>query len=67
MFANTYIFFVSWVAVFQYFVTIATGDRPAAGTDANVFITIRGERGDTGIRKLKDYTGHDVFKVSLKT
>ncbi|XP_076807722.1 lipoxygenase homology domain-containing protein 1-like isoform X3 [Clavelina lepadiformis] len=38
--------------IHQYFVTIVTGDRPGASTDANLFVTLCGERGDSGRRKL---------------
>ena len=45
------------VAVFsftvrKYKVHVFTGDVKSAGTDANVFITIYGEYGDTGERQL---------------
>ena len=36
-----------------YKVTIVTGDRPGAGTSANVTLTIFGEVGNTGPRKLE--------------
>lgn len=36
----------------QYEVAVFTSDVAHAGTDANVFITIYGENGDTGQRKL---------------
>ncbi|XP_028828916.1 lipoxygenase homology domain-containing protein 1 isoform X1 [Denticeps clupeoides] len=36
-----------------YKVTVTTGDMYGAGTDANVFLTIYGELGDTGERKLR--------------
>uniref|UniRef100_W5L5M4 Lipoxygenase homology PLAT domains 1 n=1 Tax=Astyanax mexicanus TaxID=7994 RepID=W5L5M4_ASTMX len=35
-----------------YSVTVSTGDMYGAGTDANVFITMYGDMGDTGERKL---------------
>lgn len=35
-----------------YKVTVRTGDMYRAGTDANVFLTIYGDLGDTGERKL---------------
>ncbi|GFN87702.1 hypothetical protein PoB_001420800 [Plakobranchus ocellatus] len=38
----------------EYVVKVYTGDERFAGTDANVFITIYGENGDTGERALKD-------------
>ena len=36
----------------KYFVTAVTGDLWNAGTDASVFVTLYGERGDTGVRLL---------------
>ena len=36
----------------DYLVHIYTGDKWGAGTDANVMITIFGEDGDSGERKL---------------
>jgi hypothetical protein len=39
--------------VVKYEVMVHTGKRFGAGTDANVFITIFGERGDTGLRPLR--------------
>lgn len=35
-----------------YQVSVRTGDMYGAGTDANVFLTIYGDLGDTGERKL---------------
>ncbi|KAL2092882.1 hypothetical protein ACEWY4_012680 [Coilia grayii] len=37
----------------QYNVAVRTGDTYGAGTDANVFLTIYGDLGDTGERKLR--------------
>lgn len=42
---------VSFV-VRKYKVHVFTGDVKGAGTDANVFITIYGQYGDTGERQL---------------
>ena len=39
--------------VVKYEVMVHTGKKRGAGTDANVFITIFGERGDTGLRPLR--------------
>lgn len=36
----------------MYSVSVRTGDMYGAGTDANVFLTIHGDLGDTGERKL---------------
>ena len=35
-----------------YHVSVFTGSKSGAGTDANVYLEIAGERGDTGERKL---------------
>lgn len=39
-------------AVHTYKVSVRTGDMYGAGTDANVFLAIYGDLGDTGERKL---------------
>ena len=36
----------------KYVVQVFTGSKSMAGTDANVYINVFGERGDTGIRAL---------------
>ena len=36
----------------KYVVEVFTGDVRGAGTDANVFLTIHGDKGDSGERKL---------------
>ena len=40
-------------AVVKYRVTVHTGDKRGAGTDANVFMILHGEKGDTGKRNLE--------------
>ena len=45
------VFFIT-VTVSQYKVTVYTGDKRGAGTDADVFVTLFGEGGDSGERKL---------------
>ena len=40
-------------SVVPYEVTVYTGDKRGAGTNANVFINMFGTRGDTGDRPLK--------------
>lgn len=42
----------------QYVVDVHTGDQPRCGTDANVFCTIYGDRGDTGERELSHSETH---------
>ncbi|CAF2821092.1 unnamed protein product [Rotaria sp. Silwood2] len=39
--------------IIKYIVDVYTGNKPNAGTDANVFINIYGECGDTGVRPLE--------------
>ncbi|XP_058024091.1 lipoxygenase homology domain-containing protein 1 [Ahaetulla prasina] len=39
--------------IYSYKVSVFTGDIYGAGTDANVFLTIYGDLGDTGERKLR--------------
>lgn len=41
-----------------YIINVHTGTLPASGTDANVFITVFGERGDSCKRRL----GHSHFE-----
>ena len=42
----------------EYKVSVRTGDMYSAGTDANVFLTIYGDLGDTGERKLSKSEGN---------
>ena len=57
------------VSVKKYVVEVFTGDISGAGTDANVFLNIFGDRGDSGERKLhKSETNKDKIergRVSL--
>jgi lipoxygenase homology domain-containing protein 1 len=41
------------VSVVKYRVTVRTGDKRGAGTDANVFVILHGPDGDTGKRNLE--------------
>lgn len=46
-----------------YKVSVMTGDVYGAGTDANVYLTIYGDQGDTGERKLrKSETNSNKFE-----
>ena len=45
-------FFILYILVDKYVVQVFTGSKSMAGTDANVYINVFGERGDTGIRAL---------------
>lgn len=42
----------------KYVIQVYTGDISKAGTDANVYITVFGERGDTGVRQLTHSKTH---------
>jgi hypothetical protein len=46
-----------------YVAHVFTGDKSGAGTDANVFLTIYGEKGDSGERELvKSKTNKNKFE-----
>ena len=47
----------------KYKVTVYTGDKRGAGTDANVYITLFGEMGDSGERKL-DTSSNNFERLS---
>lgn len=50
-------------AAHTYSVSVMTGNVCGAGTDANVFLTIYGDLGDTGERKLsKSETNSNKFE-----
>lgn len=54
---------ISSSAAHTYKVSVMTGDVYGAGTDANVFLTIYGDQGDTGERKLrKSETNSNKFE-----
>lgn len=44
---------VCFLTDYKYNVTLFTGDKPGAGTDANVCVTLFGEMGDSGENFLK--------------
>nr|KAG5694176.1 hypothetical protein BaRGS_016022 [Batillaria attramentaria] len=46
----------------EYTVRVFTGSEFGAGTDANVFLTLYGEKGDSGERKLKDSNNRNKFE-----
>jgi len=50
------------VAEVEYTVKVKTGDIFGAGTDANVFVTLTGEQGDTGERQLQDSNNRNKFE-----
>ena len=45
--------FFCHVTVVQYQIEISTGDDDNAGTESNVYMTLYGERGDTGMRTMR--------------
>ena len=52
-----------------YEVTVHTGDLWNAGTEATVFVTLHGERGDTGVREFYHMEGKPNLQkgaVSIK-
>ena len=59
---DTYFSIYIIFTVIRYEVTAITGDLWNAGTDANVYITIYGDRGDTGVRQLFSKDKIDLFK-----
>ncbi|XP_016404113.1 lipoxygenase homology domain-containing protein 1-like [Sinocyclocheilus rhinocerous] len=48
--------------IHTYTVTVTTGDVYGAGTDANMFITLYGDMGDTGERKLSKSENSNKFE-----
>lgn len=51
---NTVYLILFLFAVHKYIVSVHTGDLWGSETFANIYITVYGERGDTGVRKLQD-------------
>ena len=45
----------------QYEIHVFTGDVWNGGTDANVYVTVYGEKGDTGVRQLFKSNMADKF------
>ncbi|XP_076450682.1 LOW QUALITY PROTEIN: lipoxygenase homology domain-containing protein 1-like [Babylonia areolata] len=46
----------------EYTVHVKTGDEFGAGTDSSVFVTLYGEKGDTGERQLKESNNRNKFE-----
>ena len=68
MLDNSMFTFVLWIVVVKYQVAVHTGDIHKAGTDANVYIQIYGQRGTTGNRLLKySLTNPNKFEQSQVT
>ena len=53
---------VRFVAETDYTVSVFTGDKLGAGTDANVFVAMTGEFGDSGERELRDSGNVNKFE-----
>ncbi|XP_047448234.1 lipoxygenase homology domain-containing protein 1 [Mugil cephalus] len=49
-----------------YIIQVQTSDVGAAGTDANVFVMVFGEFGDTGALPLKESTNRNKFERKMK-
>ena len=48
--------------VIKYEVSVVTGNLWNAGTDANVYLTVYGDRGDTGVRQLYSPSKDQILK-----
>ena len=48
----------------DYTVRVFTGDKRGAGTDANVFIAMTGEYGDSGERQLRESNNTNKFETN---
>ena len=46
----------------EYIVKVQTGSERGAGTDANIFVNITGDLGDTGERQLEDSNNINKFE-----
>ena len=51
----------------KYKVSVVTGNLWNAGTDANVYLTVYGDRGDTGVRQLFASSKDQLFKKGQVT
>jgi hypothetical protein len=59
--------FSTCVSEVEYVVKVYTGDKFGAGTDANVYVNMTGEFGDTGERHLKDSNNVNKFERNKVT
>ncbi|XP_074659812.1 lipoxygenase homology domain-containing protein 1-like [Tubulanus polymorphus] len=50
----------------EYVIKLKTGDKYGAGTDANVYINITGDKGDTGERQLKQSNNVNKFERNME-
>ena len=67
-----YLMIILYFVAVAYHTSIVTGDVEDAGTDANVYMQIFGDKGDTGVIELKDVTDAKLekgqtCKLALKT
>ena len=56
----------SGIPVVKYQIKVHTGDKRGAGTDANVYIILHGDRGDTGKRPLES-SGNNFERGKIDT
>lgn len=54
--------FFPFLTVNKYSVQVTTGWEAGSGTDANVFLTLVGEKGDTGKRLLHKTADKELFQ-----
>ena len=54
--------FALFLAVHHYSIEVHTGQMPGSGTNANVYMLLYGERGDTGNRKLLKSDNSNKFE-----
>ena len=47
--------------VLKYEVSVITGNLWNAGTDANIYLTVYGDRGDSGVRQLYSPAKDQIF------
>lgn len=59
---HTHDFMCFFTTESEYIVKVCTGNELGAGTDANVFINIYGENGDSGERQLKTSDNMNKFE-----
>ena len=55
-------YYVFYIVVLKYKVEVHTGSIPNAATNANVYLMLVGERGDTGHRKLLQTRSEESVK-----
>lgn len=53
---------IEYISVLRYEVQVITGNLWNSGTEANVYMTLYGDRGDTGVRQLYPGKRTSVFE-----